>query len=406
MTIVALGHICKIAIAGFEREIYYQIGMANFAPPKFTITNEILTNIGSIEAAREVIQNSPLVPTYERQFKKEAIARTVHYATSLEGNALNLTEVRRIIEGMPGSEVRGERLEASESGPLNPSLSTLAPTTTAMVARKRDVQEVINYREAIEYMDKLILRETKGLNEEIIGEMNRIITNKIVPEGSGGKYREVGAFSRNSLTWEKSLQWPDPKEVPWLMGQLVNWLKSEEAKNLHPVIRAGILHTWFVLIHPFEEGNGRTARGLSTLSLFLDGYNVKDLFSLEEFYDHDAAQYYAGIKSVLDSSGDYTLWLSYFSQGLKGEYNRVKERVIRLSKEFRMKKQVGQIAISERQEKIIEYLQNYARLINNDFERIFPDISEDTVLRELSDLIKKGVIVKRGKTKAARYELK
>lgn len=367
--------------------------MNAFAPPKFTITNQILTNIGLIEAAREVIQNSPLVPTYERQFKKEAIARTVHYATALEGNALNLTEVRRIIEGSPEGE--------ADSGFMNHESNQ-----QGMVARERDVQEVINYRDAIDYMDRLSQRENKQISEETITEMNKIITQKILPDDNGGKYREVGAYSRNSLTWEKTLQWPDPKEVPWLMGQLTDWLSSDESKNLHPVIRAGIIHTWLVLVHPFEEGNGRTARALSTLSLFLDGYNVKSLFSLEEFYDRDAAQYYAGIKSVLDSGGDYTLWLNYFSQGLAVEYGQVKERVIRLSKEFKMKKQVGQIPISERQEKIIEYLQSFARLINNDFERLFPDISEDTVLREISDLIKKGVLVKRGKTKAARYELK
>ena len=364
--------------------------MSTFAPPKYTINNQILANIGHIEAAREVIENSPLVPTYERQFKKEAIARTVHYATALEGNALNLTEVKRIIEG----DVQG----ASGQG--------LGASHQELVARERDVQEVINYREAIFYMDKLLLKGTRELTEAIICEMNRIITNKILPEGTGGKYREVGAYSRNSLTWEKSLTWPDPKEVPWLAGQLSAWLASEECRNLNPILRAGIIHTWFVLIHPFEEGNGRTARALSMLSLSLDGYNVKNLFSLEEYYDRDAESYYSGIKSVLDCGGDYTSWLTYFSEGLAIEYSRVKERVIRLSKEFRMKKQVGQIAISERQEKVIEYLQSYARLINSDFGRIFPVISEDTVLRELSDLIKKGVIVKRGKTKAARYELK
>lgn len=366
--------------------------MLNFAPPKYNITNQILTNIGRIEAAREVIENSPLVPTYERQFKKEAIARTVHYATALEGNALNLTEVKRIIEG------------SSEA--VDESRSMNQESRGGLVARERDVQEVINYREAIEYMDKLILKEVKQIDEAVICEMNRVITNKILPEETGGKYREVGAYSRNSLTWEKSLTWPNPKEVPWLMGQLCQWLAGDEAKSLNPILRAGIVHTWFVLIHPFEEGNGRTARALSTLCLALDGYNAKNLFSLEEYYDRDAGSYYSSIKSVLDCDGDYTQWLSYFSEGLSLEYGRVKERVIRLSKEFRMKKQVGQIAISERQEKIIEYLQNYARLINSDFPRIFPDISEDTVLRELSDLIKKGVIVKRGKTKAARYELK
>lgn len=382
--------------------------MTKFAPPKYTINNQILSNIGRLEAAREVIANSPLVPTYERQFKKEAIARTVHYATALEGNALNLTEVRRIIEGT-GEAYSVQRIadssEEPSSGTLNASRLTLN-ANSEVIARERDVQEVINYREAIEYMDKLILRETKEIGENIIGEMNKIITRKILPEGSGGKYREVGAFSRNSLTWEKSLDWPDPKEVPWLMGELSAWLAGEEAKGQHAVIRAGILHTWFVLIHPFEEGNGRTARALSTLSLCLDGYNFKSLFSLEEFYDRDAQAYYAGIKSVLDGEGDYTLWLAYFSEGLAIEYNRVKERVVKLSKDFKTKKTVGQLAISERQETIIEHLQNFGRLQNSEFEKMFPDLSEDTVLREISDLIKKGIIVKRGRTKAARYELK
>lgn len=379
--------------------------MPVLAPPKFTITNEILTNIGRLEAAKEVIENSPLIPAYERQFKKEAVARTVHYATALEGNALNLTEVRRIVEGYLGAEVRGQRLESSDDRTLSTSLSTPAPTPE-VVARERDVQEVINYREVMDYMEKLKQKGGSQINAEVINNLNKIITEKIVAAESGGRYRQVGAYSRNSLTWEKSLQWPDHKEVPWLMGELTQWLESQAAKGLHPVLRAGILHTWLVLIHPFEEGNGRTARALSTLSLFFDGYKVKDLFSLEEYYDRDAQSYYAAIKSVLDSSGDYSLWLTYFTEGLAIEYNRVKERVVKLSKEFKMKRAVGQIAISERQERIIEHLQSFGRLVNSEFGRLFPDISEDTVLREIADLIGKGVVVKRGKTKAARYELK
>src|SRR3989344_5484901 len=118
--------------------------MSNFAPPKFIISNNTLTNIGHIEAAREVIENSPLVPAYERQFKKEAIARTVHYATALEGNPLNLTEVKRIIEGMPEPSSDVQRSTFNES---------------SVVARERDVQEVINYRQDIEYIHKWALTE-------------------------------------------------------------------------------------------------------------------------------------------------------------------------------------------------------------------------------------------------------
>lgn len=366
--------------------------MSAFSPPRYTISNEILTNIGRIAAAKEVIDNAPLIPNYQRQFKKEAIARTVHFATALEGNPLNLTEVKRIIEGLPEGKI--------------PDLRSSDPGSVSIVARERDVQEVINYREAIEYMDRLAQKSTKKINVEIISEMNRLITQKIVAEGNGGKFREVGAYSRNSLTWEKSLDWPDPKEVPWLMGELGSWIEAGETDGLNPIIRAGILHTWLVLIHPFEEGNGRTARAVSTLSLSLDGYNVKNLFSLEEYYDREATAYYAGIRSVLDTQADYTLWLTYFSEGLAIEYHRVKERVVKLSREFRTKSAVGQISISERQERLIEFLQDFGKLDNGDFPRLFPNLSEDTVLRELRDLIEKGVLVKKGKTKAARYELK
>lgn len=349
-------------------------------PPKFTISSNILTSIGRIEAAREIIDNAPLIPTYERQFEKEAVVRTVHHATALEGNPLNFTEVKRILEG---GEDHG------------------------VVARERDVQEVINYRRVISYIDELSREGDKIITEPMISEVNAIITDKILTSGRGGIYRAVGAVSRNSATFETSLVWPLPTDIPLLMADFVNWLASDGAKALHPMLRAGIVHTWFVLIHPFEEGNGRSARALSTLSLSLAAYNIRNFFSLDEYYDLDAAHYYDSIMSVVKSSGDYTVWLEYFCQGLAIEYSRIKERVLKLSRDVKIKEAVGgQIALSDRQEKIIEHLQNFGRLANGEFSKLFPDLSEDTVLREISDLIKKNIIVKRGKTKAARYELK
>ena len=349
-------------------------------PPQFLITSKILGSIGRIEAAREVIDNAPLIPTYERQFEKEAVVRTVHHATALEGNSLNFTEVRKILEG------------GQDHG---------------VVARERDVQEGINYRKAIELIDQLTTEGVKVISEDVIGRVNAVIAEKIVEAGHGGVYRRVGAVSRNSATLETSVVWPSPNEIPGLMRDLAGWLGSAGAGEMHPVLKAGIIHTWFVLIHPFEEGNGRTARSLSTLSLSLDQYNIRNFFSLEEYYDSDAQHYYDSIMSVVKGEGDYTLWLEYFCEGLAIEYNRIKDRVLKLSRDVKIKEAVGgQIAISERQEHIIEHLQNFGRLANSEFSKLFPDLSEDTVLREISDLIKKNIIVKRGKTKAARYELK
>lgn len=349
-------------------------------PPRFTISSLILGSIGRIEAAREVIDNAPLIPTYERQFEREAIVRTVHHATAIEGNPLNFTEVKKILEG------------GQDHG---------------VVARERDVQEVINYRKVIDYVDELASQKVSVITEAMIRQINRLITERILPEERQGQFRRVGAISRNSATLQTSFVWPNPAELPALMKDLSDWLAGGLASQTHPVLRGGIIHTWLVLIHPFEEGNGRTARAVSTLSLCLAAYNIRNFFSLEEYYDSDAQRYYDSIMSVVKSQGDYTAWLEYFCEGLAIEYHRIKERVLKLSRDVKIREAVGgQVALSERQERIVEHLQNFGRLANSEFAQLFPDLSEDTVLRELSDLAKKNIIVKRGKTKAARYELK
>ena len=346
--------------------------------PRFTITTKILNNIGRIEAAREVINNAPLVPLWERRFRKEAIERTVHYATALEGNPLNFTEVREILD------------KGSSHG---------------VIARERDIQEVINYRNAIRYIESLGREEEDFISEEVIKNLNAIITKDILDDEYRGEYRTVPAISRNSRTLEKTLDWPEPDKVPGLMAEFCDWLKGE-ASAVHPILKAGIVHTWLVLIHPFYEGNGRTARVLSTLSLFLDDYDIKSFFCLEEYYDNDAARYYEAIRSVLDSKGDYTDWLEYFCLGLAMEFNRVKERVLELSRDASLKEAVGQVRLNPRQEKIIIFVKDYGQIKNKDWQELFPDVSDDTILRDIKELVEKGILVKRGRTKAARYELK
>src|SRR5258708_39805089 len=99
--------------------------------PKYSINNTIIKNIGIIEAAREVIDHAPLLPYYEKEFQKDAMVRSVHHGTHIEGNELNLDQAEKVIEGQE------------------------------VVARQRDIQEVINYRRVMEY-----LGETKTQNEE------------------------------------------------------------------------------------------------------------------------------------------------------------------------------------------------------------------------------------------------
>ena len=145
------------------------------------------------------------------------------------------------------------------------------------------------------------------------------------------------------------------------------------------------------------------ARVLATLILLLGGYDIRRFFSLEEFYDKDAVSYYQHLQKA--SAGDLTSWLEYFTLGAAIEFDKTKEKILKLSKDVKLKERFGgqQIYLTERLMKLIEYIQEVGYIQNQMFSSVFTDVSEDTVLRDLQDLIKKALIKKIGSTKSARY---
>jgi Fic family protein len=233
-----------------------------------------------------------------------------------------------------------------------------------------------------------------------------------VPEDQVGKFRIVKVVVRGVETGQVTFTPPSPNEVNSQVENLLTWLNSDEAKKLSPILKAGITLYQIVRIHPFTEGNGRTARAVATLSLFKDNYDVKRFFSLEEYYDQDIASYYKALQSASDqlvideSQRDLTAWLDYFTEGLAVEINRIKEKVKKLSVDLRLKGRQGQIALNNRQIKIIEYLDKNSQINNAIFRELFPMVSDDTILRDIKGLIKNKIVRKKGSTKAAVYILK
>lgn len=342
--------------------------------PTFTITNKILKNIGIIEASREVIDHAPLLPYYEKKFRDEALVRTVHYGTHIEGNELNLSQAERVLAG------------------------------ESVVARDRDIWEVINYRKVTNYISE-VRNSNYEITEEVIKKIHKITVHRIMPEGESGEYRKKQVILKNSKTGEVSFKPPLSVAVPYQIRDLLAFINSKENKDIHPVLKSGIVHYELVRIHPFLDGNGRVARALATLILFLEGYDIRKFFSLEEYFDKDASSYYKALQSVQKSKGDLTFWLEYFTQGLSFELSKIKERVERISIDGKLKEKLGgkPILLSDRQLKIVEYIQQTGYLQNKAFEMLFPMVSEDTILNELKSLLKVGIIKKQGITKAAKY---
>lgn len=352
--------------------------------PKFSITNDILANIGLVEAAKEVIENAPLIPVYETRFKKDALLRTVHHGTHIEGNDLTLSEVRKAIEG------------------------------EEFIARERDIQEVINYRNVLKYIDGLEkeFSSEPRYNQRMTKEVNRIACERIITDGRAGQYRRTQVILRNSTTGEVTFRPPPAVEVPFLMEDFFDWFNSAEAKKIHPVLRASIAHYCLVSIHPFIEANGRTSRAFATLVLFAEGYDIKKFFSLEDYFDKDARHYYQSLMDVDKqdkdlAKRDLTPWLEYFTQAMGVELTRVKEKVKRLSVDIKIKSRVGkQIPLNERQIKLIEYLEEHGAITTAEARKVAPSYSDDTLVRDFNYFVDKGIVRKQGKTKAARYVLK
>ena len=174
--------------------------------------------------------------------------------------------------------------------------------------------------------------------------------------------------------------------------------------QLHPVILAGISHYEFVRIHPFIDGNGRTARALATLILFLKEFDIKRFFALDDYYDSDRTAYYNALKSVDPKTLDLTDWLEYFTEGVHISISRVREEILRLSSKKLRRESKAQIALTDRQIKIIDYIQKNGRITAGDIAKMY-NISRQAALKELSKLVEHEIIKLKGSGRGAHYIL-
>ena len=243
----------------------------------------------------------------------------------------------------------------------------------------------------------------------MLRDIHKSTVDRIIVPEKVGVFRTTEVVIKEEGTGRVIFSPPPANEVPYLVEDFFEWLNDSSGKEIHPILRAGIAHYILVAIHPFVEGNGRTVRAFSTLILMRESYNIKKFFSLEEHFDQDPAAYYEAISIVDRQSSnlgnrDVTLWLEYFTEVVAIELAKVKEKVRKLSVDSRLKVKFGeQISLSERQMRLIEYVSDQGSGGMGELKKVLPMVSEDTILRELRDLLEKGILKKTGSTKASKY---
>lgn len=330
--------------------------------PRFTVSHQITADLTRIERARGFLEAATLSEDWIRRMSAEALVLEAHHTTHIEGTQLTLPEAERLLAGeaVPGA---------------NPD----------------DVRELLNYRDAFEFVSGWLDRGepiTEGLVREI---HRRLVEGVRGGSAAPGEYRRIQNYVVNSATGAVVYTPPPAYDVPILMRELVHWLNEEDAA--HPVLVSGIGQFQLVHIHPFLDGNGRTSRLLSTLCLYRSGYDFKRLFTISEYYDRDRTAFYQAIQGVRERDMDLTGWLEFFTAGLATQLDEVKARGERT---IRLDVLAAQHALSARQQAALGHVVEHGRLTIQDFEALCPEANRRTLQRDLKALVEKGLFTEAG----------
>lgn len=340
--------------------------------PKFSITIPMASALTAIERTRGFLEAAQLSNDWIAKMQARALTLEAHHTTHIEGTHLNLDQSSRLIAGQKVTNVDAE-----------------------------DVKELLNYRTAFDFVSDYVF-SGGVISEGLIREIHkRLVFGVRNNSAEPGEYRKIQNYVANSNTKEIIYTPPAAYDVPLLMVELVSWLQNE--KNIPPVLVAGIAQFQLVHIHPFLDGNGRTARLLSTLCLYRSGYDFKKLFTISEYYDRDRQAYYKALQSVRDNQMDMTSWLEYFTEALHAQMHEIK---IKGSNAIKLDVLTLQYKLSNRQKTILEnLLMREVSLTIQDYMTLFPEINRRTLQRDIADLIQKGLVYQIGIKKAARYQL-
>ncbi len=344
--------------------------------PQFQRTDTLIAMIGRIEAARAVVLNVPIAAQWESQLRHEALIRSAHHSTSIEGNPLSLVEVTDLLEGR------------------------------TVTAHPREKREVLNYVEVLDYIDREYQsRSEKPITEDTICRLHQLLVSGVLSEHEAGRYRQVPVVVGIPATGEIRFRPPDWDEVSGLTADLVAWLNSPRADALMPVLHAGIAHYECVRIHPFVDGNGRTARALATLILYKRGFDTQRFFALEEYYNVDRQSYY-DVLAATDQGGDLTEWLEYFVQGIAVEMVRLEQRITTLQQIIQRTAgaEIAVQGLNGRQIRALEFLLREPRLTTSLYSQ-WNRVSRATAQRDLADLIAQGLLQQRGIGRGTYYVL-
>jgi Fic family protein len=311
--------------------------------PKYNITSTIATDLMRIEAVKERIVHLPVNPTVLVSLRESARLYSTHYSTLIEGNRLSSEQIEEVIKHkghFPG--------------------------------RERDEREVKGYYAALQYVEQ-VAAKGNSVAEKFIQKIHALVMSTAVDQST---YRDGQNVIRDTRTGAIVYLPPEAKDVCVLMSALVSWINQN--KSIPCPIVAGIAHYQFATIHPYYDGNGRTARLLTNLILYLGGYDLKGLYSLEEYYARNLSAYYAAISIGLShnyyegrAEADITQWVEYFVGGMAVAFESVAKQMKRSAVRGEPDHEALLRTLDPKKRKALELFQSFATVTAAQIGQLF-----------------------------------
>lgn len=339
--------------------------------PKHTITPKLLENIKKIGILIANLNNRRFSLVAIAKLEKNAREISAYSSTSIEGNPLSLTEVKKIIKNKP------DNLRDSE-------------------------KEIANYNNALELLNKDTKDSSIRFNLDLLLRIQKIITANLISSYNWGKLRQEPVFVNNPKTGRPIYLPPNHQDAARLLKDLIDYVNQNKSR-LDPLIVAGIFHKQFVIIHPFIDGNGRTARLATKVLLANMGLNTFNLFSFENYYNQNVTKYFQNVGNLGDyyeivKTIDFTTWLEYFTDGIIDE-------LLRVAKLLNSEALSPSATLKPYHQKILKFIEKNGFITNSDYAKL-TNRAKPTRNQDFNKLIELGLIKRFGKGKATYYKLR
>lgn len=337
--------------------------------PRYAITERLLSNIKRITLLVAELNNRRFPNIVLHEMERTARGVSAYASTSIEGNPLPLTEVKKILKSVP-SNVRDSE------------------------------KEILNYNKALQDLNQQLTEGNLELSLNLILKTQKQVIDGLLPKFGVG-LRQKPVVVNDPRTGKVVFLPPDVKDVGSMLKELVSYVVVNN-KSIDPLILAGIFHKKMVIIHPFMDGNGRTTRLITKVLLAKMGLSTFNLFSFENYYNQNVTKYFQTVGEFgnyydLAEKIDFTKWLEYFTEGIIDELLRVQK----LLPENAVK---AETRLEDHHRKILDFIKANGSITHRYYAKIVTRAKATRAL-DFQKLVDVGLIERKGQGRGTYYIL-